>query len=83
MIASYEWTERHLTPNGWVRGSEKTDFSPSTEVAPPVDRVLTVRYIDEQTGYGGEQRVEEMWRSDDEAKVQSLLAQHGLAKASL
>jgi hypothetical protein len=39
--------------------------------------VLSVRYIDEQTGYGGGQRHEEMWRSDDAAKVQTLLDQYG------
>jgi len=26
MSASKEWTEWHLTPTGWVRGSEKVDY---------------------------------------------------------
>lgn len=83
MTASYEWTEHHLTPTGWIRGSEKTDFSPRVDVDPPEDRVLSVRYIDEQTGYGGGQRHEEVWRSDDAAKMEALLGRHGPAPSRL
>lgn len=35
MSASDEITEMHLTPNGWVRGSEKTDFKGWTHRDPP------------------------------------------------
>ena len=45
MSASNEWSEYHLTPNGWVEGSEKLDFS-RTERPAPADRVLTVRQHD-------------------------------------
>lgn len=41
MSASNEWTEWHLTPNGWVRGSEKIDFGKPDIKDPPVDRVMT------------------------------------------
>src|SRR5574343_541972 len=27
MAASSEWTEWHLTPRGWVRGSDQRDFA--------------------------------------------------------
>ena len=43
MTASYEWTEYHLTPLGWVRGTVKTDFD-REDVEPPADRILSVRY---------------------------------------
>jgi hypothetical protein len=49
MTASREWTEYHLTPAGWMRGSEKTDFD-QNEVTPPADRVLTMRYVEEHAG---------------------------------
>jgi hypothetical protein len=45
MSASNEWSEYHLTPGGWVEGSEKLDFNRSERPA-PVDRVLTVRQHD-------------------------------------
>lgn len=43
MAASNEWDEWHLTPSGWVKGTEKTDFA-LNEVPPPKDRVATFKY---------------------------------------
>jgi hypothetical protein len=34
-------TELHLTPNGWVRGSERVNGRPTKTIDPPVDRVET------------------------------------------
>ena len=82
MTASYEWTEWHLTPDGWVRGSERTDFG-REEVDPPADRVLTVRYIDEHSGYSAHQSHTEEWCSEDGVTVESLLDQYGPAPARL
>jgi hypothetical protein len=44
MSASDEVDEMHLTPSGWVQGSEKIDFSGWTHRDPPADRLLTVRF---------------------------------------
>jgi len=41
MSASNEWFEHHLTPNGWVDGTEKLD-SGLREAVIPEDRVLTL-----------------------------------------
>jgi hypothetical protein len=82
MTASREWTEYHLTPAGWMRGSEKTDFD-QNEVTPPADRVLTMRYVEEHAGYSGSQDHEEVWRSEDAAEVKTLLDQHGPAPSHL
>ncbi|MCT7328019.1 translation initiation factor 1 [Ralstonia mojiangensis] len=43
MSASHEWIDMHLTPGGWVRGSEKYDFAPVDEHPVPADAVLTLR----------------------------------------
>jgi hypothetical protein len=43
MSASNEWTEWHLTPKGWVRGTEKEDFRIINR-DPPEDRVKSVVY---------------------------------------
>ncbi len=82
MSASYEWTEWHLTPGGWMRGSERTDCG-REEVEPPLDRVLTVRYIDEHNGYSARQSHSEEWRSQDSTAVHSLLDQYGPVPARL
>ncbi|SOZ05309.1 conserved hypothetical protein [Cupriavidus taiwanensis] len=82
MSASYEWTEYHLTTSGWVTGTEKTDFDRS-DVTPPSDRVLSVRYIEEHTGYGGGSRHQETWRSQDTDQINALLAIHGDPPAHL
>ena len=39
-VDTIEWTEWHLTPAGWVRGSSATEFGRQTRAAPP-DRVKT------------------------------------------
>jgi len=82
MSASYEWTEWHLTPAGSIRGSERTDFRRDV-VDAPADRVLTVRYIDENSGYSAHQSHSEEWRSPDGATVHALLDKHGPAPARL
>lgn len=44
MSASNEVFQYHLTPNGWVTGSEKIDFSGWEERPIPEDRLLTVSF---------------------------------------
>lgn len=81
MPASDEWTEWHLTPRGWERGSQQRDFeSPRTKEGPrPGDAVLTVKYSDYWASMSrpGEAGTEEIWRSSNEALVAELLAKHG------
>lgn len=43
MAASNEWDEWHLTESGWVKGTEKTDFSKNI-VEPPTNRLTTFKY---------------------------------------
>lgn len=79
MSASNEWWELHLTPRGWVDGSEKMDFSPLKEVEPPADRVLTVRHREHQSSIYSRNDVEdsETYRSTDAKLVAELLARFG------
>lgn len=44
MSASDEWTEWHLTPRGWERGSEKRDFSGVKSSPAPDGSVAVYRY---------------------------------------
>ena len=81
MSASNEWFEYHLTPAGWVAGSEKIDFAGLKPKPAPIDRVLTVRYHEFMSSSFSKMKKwrEEVWRSDDEAKVRELVATHGKA----
>jgi hypothetical protein len=84
MSASNEWTEWHLTPGGWERGTEKDDFS-RTDREPPSNRVLSVKWS-EYLGHshGTMQRGhEELWRSTNAALVSQLIKQFGETPASL
>ena len=85
MSFSVEYTERHLTPRGWETGTERVDYGNTTYKDPPPDRVLTVRWTEEQTSpYAKMHRgSEEKWRSPDEALLQKLLAEFGAAPNSL
>jgi len=76
---SHEWREWHLTPHGWVAGSEQWDFARPDIVDPPPDRVLTRSYHERISSGFMEMDLysEESWRSPDAALVGRLLAQHG------
>lgn len=49
MSLSKEWFEHHLTPSGWIDGSCKKDIEGVTNTAIPNDRVLTLRFYEEQS----------------------------------
>jgi hypothetical protein len=49
---SYEWTEYHLTPAGWVTGAYRTDSDRShNEVPRPDNAVKTVRVTEHYTDH--------------------------------
>lgn len=48
MSLSNEWFEYHLTPAGWIAGTEKLD-SGTRNVPVPTDRVLTVQFHDSRS----------------------------------
>lgn len=80
MSASHEWTEWHLTPSGWVSGSERVDFGGVTEKPAPPDRVLTCRYTERLSSSFStmDRTVRELWRRPgDDALIASLLKKHG------
>ena len=85
MSFSLEYTDWHLTPRGWEKGTEKIDFGATTEVKPPADRVLTFRFLEEQTSAYSKMHKSsrERWRSTDSAAVDRLLAKFGDAPNSL
>jgi len=85
MAASNEWTEWHLTPAGWVKGSEKDDFNGLTLRGTPEGCVMTMKHS-EYAGsvYSGVDRKDEMvWKYSDAALVDSLLRKHGPAPRHL
>ena len=77
MAATDEWDEWHLTPIGWVRGTEKTDFA-VTEVEPPADRVASFKYRQYASSIysRGEITWEEVWRKNG-TDLDQLLKKHG------
>ena len=85
MAASNEWTEWHLTPHGWVRGSEKDDFKGLTRRDEPDDCVMTAKHSE----YAGsvhsrlEKTDETIWKDSDVDLVESLLNQYGPAPRHL
>jgi hypothetical protein len=83
-MASFESTERHLTPTGWVTGTQIWDGGGRSEVAPPPDRVLTVVWTESCGGFSvpiGNQR--ELWRCVDGELIARLLVEFGPAERDL
>lgn len=78
MALSREWTEWHLTPQGWVAGTANLDSSLRQKPTPP-DRALTFRYHETMRSpfKPPEESLEEVWRSDDRAKIDELRKAHG------
>jgi hypothetical protein len=77
--ASDEWTEWHLTPRGWERGSQRLDFSGVITVPPPADRVRTVIVRDTVSSmYSAlEQSSDELWSHSDTDRVAELTRLYG------
>ncbi len=70
MAASKEWTDWHLCPGGWIRGTSRMDNGQVSKVATPDDRLLTDRRIEECNGYGPvHYRTERQWTSEDASEV--------------
>ncbi len=78
MAASNEWTDWHLTPKGWERGTEKDDFK-RVDRDPPPDRVLSScceEYV--ASVYSKLERTSSItWRCEDSALIDALLEKFG------
>lgn len=79
MVASKEWTEWHLTPQGWQRGSEREDFTGTQQKSPPNNRVLSVLYKEVLPSAFSvlKKSCEEVWSTDDIDLIKQLKAQFG------
>ena len=74
---SYEWTDWHLTPKGWVKGNCKTDFHQAIVVDPPKDRVLTRRYIEIISNFYAPLRIyrKNVWNNGNSEEIIRLFKQ--------
>lgn len=85
MSASNEWTNWHLTPQGWEKGSRRLDHEGTTKFPAPDDRVLTVRYEEYLGSLAGKADIghTEIWRSKDEKTIAKLIEVYGKAPNQL
>lgn len=85
MSLSKEWTEWHLTPEGWKRGTEKIDFRQAEILEHPINRVLTCIYKEHLSSAFSslDKSVEEKWRSGQQEEVDILLKKFGSCPESL
>ena len=85
MSGSKEWTEWHLTINGWEKGSYRVDFGGTTNKNSPKDRVLTMIYYETITSSFSplDTNIKETWISEDKEQVNRLLKQYGNCPAKL
>lgn len=84
MSASNEWTDWHLTPRGWERGTESIDGN-QTPRERPADAALTRRYRETVSGMYSpmEKYSQDMWRGPDQARIDELLKKFGPRPTSL
>ncbi|MEL6776507.1 MAG: hypothetical protein AAFO06_04560 [Cyanobacteria bacterium J06597_16] len=79
MALTDEWQEWHLTPDGWVEGSYKTDFSETVTVDTPDNVVFSLRCGDYQrTHYDSNPFYREvMYGSENYSEVKALIKRYG------
>jgi len=79
MSASKEWTEWHLTPNGWERGSDKINSGKITKKNPPKDRVISFRLTEEYSGVftKPDRTTDQIWSGSDKELINNLLDKYG------
>jgi hypothetical protein len=87
MAIRKEWTEWHLTPQGWEQGSTRREGRGNEWRDEPADRLLSYQHI-EIHGSAGHPKIttEETWRTKDTAALQQLeaaLARYGAAPSRL
>lgn len=75
MAASNEWTEYHLTLDGWVEGSERLDFGETKIISPPDNRILTRKYKEYLASSFSvmERTYSTIWTSGDKYLINNLL----------
>jgi hypothetical protein len=78
MSGSHEWFEFHLTPKGWIAGSEKLDAG-LREKEIPEDRVLTLCFYERLSSPFSdlEKWYREKWRNTNEEVISDLTEQYG------
>ena len=79
MAIRNEWTEWHLTPQGWQRGSTRVQGKGNIWVDEPEERALSFVYKETETSASPQTAVscEETWRSKTAPAIDALLRQHG------
>ncbi|KAA5534310.1 hypothetical protein [Paenimyroides baculatum] len=75
-MASIEYCMWHLTPNGWVNGTVKTDSPKLTNKPIPNDRVLTYKYEERMKGAEIISDHTEIFRIDDNDLIDKLLKKY-------
>lgn len=84
MAASNEHTDRHLVPNGWVRGTTLRDSGKIQVKMAPADCVMTARWRETCNGYGPVYgSSESLWSSKDTVKIDLLTGKFGPSSKSL
>lgn len=83
MATRLQWTEWHLTPRGWERGSTRSQGK-NNWVDDPEDRIISfVRKEDETAASAVAHSTEETWRSPSAHNVDELLQKHGKCPGTL
>jgi hypothetical protein len=81
MAIRKEWTEWHLTPRGWEKGSTRREGRGNDWRDEPPDRLLSYQHSELHGSSGPPKiRTEETWRTKEPVAIEQLeaaLARHG------
>ncbi|NWK96185.1 hypothetical protein DM806_10955 [Sphingobium lactosutens] len=78
MTARDEIDEMHLTPNGWVQGSQQVDFETWTHRQPPPGSLLTVKFREQMSAnHSGTELTATESKHASDAEILAALQKHG------
>lgn len=77
MAVRKEWTEWHLTPRGWERGSVRVQDKGNQWAEEPADRVASWVYSETETSAGLKTSAEPTWDNKNPEESASLTERFG------
>lgn len=83
MAVRKEWTEWHLTPRGWERGSTRKEGQGNHWTDEPQDRVASWVYSETETSAGLRRHAEPTWDNKLTPQINELLTRFGPCPAEL
>ncbi|MBX9669978.1 MAG: hypothetical protein K2X93_20415 [Candidatus Obscuribacterales bacterium] len=73
-LSKVVYSDRHLTPTGWIKGTERWEDGTLTVVEPPLNTAMTVRY---SVPLRRAPYITTQWKTDKPDQLSDLISKFG------